>query len=284
MRIHTGNHTLDLDIPVVMAIVNVTPDSFYAGSRTFEGDAIARRVEQALAEGAAVLDVGGYSSRPGAEEVTPAEEYARVARGFEAVRQVSAEIPVSVDTFRAEVVQRLFDRFGPFIINDISGGEFDPAMIETAARCGVPFIAMHMRGTPATMQQYTDYEDIVDELDAFFEKKLLRLRRAGVEQVILDPGFGFAKNTEQNYILLGKLGCFRRFGVPLLAGISRKSMIYKVLGCKPEEALAGTCALHWEALRGGASILRAHDVRAAADVIRLHHFYTQNRCDGHFSE
>ena len=276
MKINTGDHTLDLTAPVVMAIVNVTPDSFYAGSRTFDEDAVVRRVEQALAEGAAILDIGGYSSRPGAEEVTPAEEYTRIARGFEVLRRISAEIPVSIDTFRAEVVQRLFDRFGPFIINDISGGELDPAMIATAARHGVPFVAMHMCGTPATMQQYAGYGDVADEVDAFFEKKLLQLQMAGVEQVILDPGFGFAKSTAQNYVLLGMLERFRRFGVPLLTGISRKSMIYKVLESKPEEALAGTCALHWEALRGGASILRTHDVREAADVIRLYNFYCEN--------
>ena len=277
MKITIGTHTLELTTPIVMAIINVTPDSFHAGSRTFDRKAIALQAERALAEGAAMLDIGGYSSRPGADKVTAEEEYVRLGRGFEAVRQVSPDVPVSIDTFRAQVVQRLFEKFNSFIINDISGGEFDPVMIGTAARYRLPFVAMHLRGTPGTMHAHTGYANVANDVEAFFEQKLLQLQRAGVEQVILDPGFGFAKRTVENYALLGALARFRRFKRPLMAGISRKSMIYKVLGSDPAGALAGSCALHWEALRGGASILRVHDVREAVEVIRLYDFYGKNR-------
>lgn len=278
MKLETGDRTLDLAIPVVMTILNVTPDSFFAGSRRFDTEAIVDGVKKAVAEGASIIDVGGYSSRPGADDVSPQEEYDRLARGVEAVRESCPEMVVSIDTFRCEVARRILDRFGPCIVNDISGGELDPQMIPMVAQYGVPYVAMHMRATPATMQHHTEYTDVVAAVEDFFEAKMSQLTRAGVGQVILDPGFGFAKTTEQNYRLLGELGRFSRFGVPVLAGISRKSMIYKVLDTTPVESLFGTTALHWECLRGGVSILRVHDTRAARDVIRLFNYYI--KCHG----
>ena len=276
--IEIGGRRVDLTTPVVMTIVNVTPDSFFAGSRRFDTEAIAEGVRKAVAEGASMIDVGGYSSRPGADDVSPEQEYERVARGVEMVREISPEMVVSVDTFRSEVARRILDDFGPCIINDISAGELDPQMIPLVAQYDVPYVAMHMRATPATMQDHTEYADVVTAVEDFFEAKMEQLTRAGVRQTILDPGFGFAKTTEQNYWLLRELGRFSRFGVPVLAGISRKSMIYKVLDVTPAEALYGTTALHWECLRGGASILRVHDTRAAHDVIRLFNYY--NKCHG----
>ena len=278
MTIEIGDRTLDLATPAVMTILNVTPDSFFEGSRRFDTEAIAEGVERAVAEEASILDVGGYSSRPGAGDVSPDEEYDRLARGVEAVRKIAPGMIVSVDTFRCEVARRILDSFGPCIVNDISAGELDPQMIPMAAQYGVPYVAMHMRATPATMQQHTEYADVAAAVEDFFEAKMDQLTRAGVRQAILDPGFGFAKTTEQNYRLLRELRRFSRFGVPVLAGISRKSMIYRVLDTTPAESLYGTAALHWECLRGGASILRVHDTRAARDVIRLFNYYI--KCHG----
>ena len=278
MTIEFGDRTLDLATPVVMTILNVTPDSFFEGSRRFDTKAIAEGVRRAVAEGASILDVGGYSSRPGASDVSPDEEYGRLARGMEAVRKIAPGMIVSIDTFRSEVARRILDHFGPCIVNDISAGELDFQMIPMVAQYGVPYIAMHMRATPTTMQHYTEYTDVVAAVEDFFEAKMEQLTRAGVRQTILDPGFGFAKTTEQNYRLLRELRRFSRFGVPVLAGISRKSMIYKVLDTTPAESLYGTTALHWECLRGGVSILRVHDTRAARDVIRLFNYYM--KCHG----
>ena len=267
---------IDLSKPQVMAIVNITPDSFYAGSRTTEAAAVERRVREALDEGASILDVGGYSSRPGACEVPPDEEWRRVRPGLDTVRRLAPGVPVSVDTFRSEVVERAAAAFGDLIVNDISAGELDPAMAGTVARLGLPYIAMHMKGDPQTMQSLTAYRrDIVTEVVAYFERRAAELEAAGIrrDRLVLDPGFGFAKSVEQNYALLAGLPRLRALGYPVLAGLSRKSMIYKVLGTTPAEALAGTVALGWEALRGGATLLRVHDVREAVETIRLYTFY-----------
>lgn len=261
---------MDLSSPVVMAIVNVTPDSFFAGSRNTTGDAIRRRVRQAVDEGAGMLDVGGYSSRPGAAEVSAEEEFERVAAGMRIIRELCPEIPVSVDTFRASVAERVVDEFGKVIVNDISAGELDPDMIPAVARLKVPYLAMHMRGTPATMQSLTDYDDVTAEVVRYFSHKIDRCVQAGIDDIILDPGFGFAKTVEQNFELLGRMRDLRILERPVLAGISRKTMIWKTLGIKPEEALNGTTALHWECLRQGASILRVHDVKEAVETVRLY--------------
>lgn len=274
--------TVDLDFaaPQVMAIVNVTPDSFYAGSRNLDLEAVERRVLEAVEEGASILDVGGYSSRPGAAEVPVEEEWARVKAGVGAVRRLAPAAVVSVDTFRSEIARRVLDAFGPVIINDISAGELDPAILEVVARHGVPYIAMHMKGDPQTMQSLTDYRrDIATEVVSYFRERVERLLAAGIrrERIILDPGFGFAKTVAQNYELLSGLHRLCALGFPVLAGLSRKSMIYKVLDATPEESLAGTVALGWECLRQGANILRVHDVREAADTVRLFRIYEQNR-------
>lgn len=271
---------LDLSTPRVMAILNVTPDSFYVDSRTPDGTAIARRVSEAVAQGASIIDVGGYSSRPGADEIPPDEEWRRVEAGVGAVRRLAPGMTVSVDTFRSKVAERALESFGPLIINDISAGELDPRMAEVAARHDVPYIAMHMQGDPRTMQNLTDYRrDIVTEVTAWAEAKVAQLQAAGIrrENILLDPGFGFAKTTAQNYELLAGLDRLTALGYSVLAGVSRKSMIYKVLDATPAESLAGTVALGWECLRQGAAILRVHDVREAADTVRIFNVFRQNR-------
>ena len=274
-----NNPLFDFSQPRVMAILNVTPDSFFAGSRMPDAPHVERRVREAVAEGASIIDVGGYSSRPGADEVSPGEEWRRVKLGVGAVRRLAPGMAVSVDTFRSEVAARAIERFGPLIINDISAGELDPAMPAVAAKYGVPYIAMHMKGDPRTMQTLTDYKrDITAEVVAYFEARVAALLAAGIarEHLVLDPGFGFAKTTEQNYELLAGLHRLCALGYPVLAGLSRKSMIYRVLGVTPAQSLAGTVALGWECLRQGAAILRVHDVREAVDTVRIFNAYVQN--------
>lgn len=257
-----------------MTIVNVTDDSFYEGSRTSGAEAIERRVASALEQGAAIFDVGGYSSRPGADDIPPEEEWRRVERGLTAVRRVAGDIPVSVDTFRAEVARRAIENFGELIINDISAGVLDPEIVDVAARYDAPYIAMHMRGTPQTMQSLVSYErDIVTEVCDYFGRRIGELRARGVNRLILDPGFGFAKSVEQNYELMAGLRRLCDMGYPVLSGVSRKSMIYRLLNITPQEALAGTAALNWESLRQGATILRVHDTREAADMVRMFEVY-----------
>ena len=268
-----GDKVLELSQPQVMTIINVTDDSFFEGSRTVDERSIVARAEQAVAQGATILDVGGYSSRPGAAELSIEDEWQRVRLGLRAVRSVS-DIPVSVDTFRSEVARRAIEEFGELIINDISAGELDANMVDVVAKYNLPYVAMHMRGTPQTMQSRTDYEqDIVSEVCQYFERRLEELRQRGVSKIILDPGFGFAKTLEQNYELLGGLNRLTAMGYPVLVGVSRKSMIYKLLGVTSAEALNGTTALHWEALRQGAAILRVHDTREAVEVVRIFNEY-----------
>ena len=270
--------SIDLSAPQVMAILNVTPDSFYAGSRMPDAGAVEQHVREAVAEGAHLIDVGGYSSRPGADEVPADEEWRRVALGVEAVRRLAPGVTVSVDTFRSEVAAKAIETFGPLIINDISAGELDPAMLSVAAKYDVPYIAMHMKGDPRTMQSQTDYRrDITTEVVDYFHTRIETMLAAGIRpgNIILDPGFGFAKTTEQNYELLAGLHRLCELGYPVLAGLSRKSMIYKVLDVTPAESLAGTVALGWECLRQGAKILRVHDVREAADTVKLFNLFRQ---------
>lgn len=262
---------IDFFQPQVMAIVNVTDDSFYEGSRTQSDDAIVERVREVVEQGATIVDVGGYSSRPGAKDISVAEEWQRVQRGLQAVRSVSKDVAVSVDTFRVEVAELAIKEFGDVIINDISAGELSPRMIDVVADAGVPYVAMHMRGTPQTMQQNTSYSDgVVSEVCRYFEQRVEYLLGRGVNDIILDPGFGFAKSAEQNFELLAHLSQLCALGYPVLAGLSRKSMIYNTLGVTAAEALAGTVALNWEALRQGATILRVHDVKEAVDVVQLY--------------
>lgn len=271
--------TLDFSVPQVMAIVNITPDSFFGESRTFDADAVVRRVETALREGAAMFDIGGYSSRPGAGEVPEEEEWRRVAMGLEIVRRMAPQVPVSVDTFRSGIVGRVIERFGPVAVNDISAGALDERMLPTVARYGVPYIAMHMRGTPQTMQSMTGYRlGIVAETVDYFRRRISDMLQAGIrrENIVLDPGFGFAKTLEQNYELLAGLHRVCELGFPVLAGVSRKSMIWRALDATPADALAGTVALQWECLRQGAVVLRVHDVREAVDTVRLFEIYKRS--------
>lgn len=257
--------------PQLMAILNVTDDSFYAGSRNMEERAISERVVQAIEEGATIIDVGGYSTRPGAKDISLEEEWQRVERGLKCIRYISEDIAISVDTFRSGVVERAVALVGGIIVNDISAGEADTRMVDVVAHHKLPYIAMHMRGTPQTMQSMTQYEEgICESVCRYFTQRVEYLRQRGVNDIILDPGFGFAKSVEQNFELLGGLSSLSALGYPVLAGLSRKSMIYRALDITPEESLAGTVALNWEALRQGASILRVHDVREARQVIELY--------------
>ena len=263
----------------VVAILNVTPDSFYAASRNGTSSGIEERIREAVAAGAAVIDVGGYSSRPGAAEVSPEEEWLRVERGVAAVRRIAPGMTVSVDTFRASVACRAIETFGPLVVNDISAGTLDAEMFPVVARYGVPYIAMHMKGDPRTMQSMTHYAGtVVGEVCDWFRRRIDAMHAAGIAdgQIVLDPGFGFAKTLEQNYALLAGLHRLCATGYPVLVGVSRKSMIYKLLGTTPEGALAGTIALGWECLRQGATLLRVHDVREAVDTIRIFETYAAN--------
>ncbi len=260
---------VSLDTPVVMGILNVTPDSFYAASRQRGEADIERRIETILSEGGAWIDVGGYSSRPDAEDVSPEEEKRRLEPALRLLRDRYPEVPVSLDTFRAEVARWGVEEYGVALINDISGGELDEAMFRTVAGLRVPYLLMHMRGTPRTMQRHTDYADLMEEVMLYFARKVRELRLLGVNDIILDPGFGFSKTLEQNYRLMRHLEEFAVFELPLLVGVSRKSMIYRLLDATPEESLNGTTVLNTFALLHGADILRVHDVRQAVEAVRI---------------
>ena len=270
-----GDLDLDLGRPQVMSIINVTPDSFYSFSRSVSESDIIRSVDIAVSEGADILDVGGYSSRPGADEVSPEAEYSRVSKALEIIRSRYPAIPVSIDSFRSDVVGRCIDTYGPCIVNDISAGELDSGMLSTVSAFGVPYIAMHMRGTPADMQQYTQYDDVTEDVRLFFESKIGQLLDSGIREdhIILDPGFGFSKTLAQNYQLMRGLYKLCNMGYPVLVGVSRKSMIYKITGSEPADAMSGTLGLQWESLRQGASILRVHDTRAAVDLVKIFNYY-----------
>lgn len=260
----------EFDSPVVMGILNVTPDSFYAGSHAFDHQAIEHRVQEIIAQGADMIDIGGYSSRPGADEVSEAEEMQRIERGLAIIRDFDKSIPVSVDTFRAAVARRAIEEWGADIVNDISGGMADPAMFDTVAGLRAPYILMHMRGTPKTMQSLTGYNDVTADVVAELSKPLHRLMLKGVADVIIDPGFGFAKTTGQNYELFNNLDKIAELlERPLLVGISRKSMITRICDITPDEALPGTIALNTAAIMKGASIIRVHDVAAARQAVTV---------------
>lgn len=274
MILNIRGNLIEFNRPAVMGIVNVTPDSFFAGSRV-PADSVTARVSEMMAQGADIIDLGGYSSRPGADTVTAEEELARLVPAIAAIRERFPDIPVSVDTFRADVARECIAQ-GADIINDIGGGDLDPEMFGTIADLRVPYILMHMRGTPATMQSLTDYDDVVADVLRDLAFKTDRLHQLGVNDVIIDPGFGFAKTVDQNYRLLAALGMFREIGCPVLAGVSRKTMIWKELGIHPDEALNGTTAINMIALMNGADILRVHDVRECAETVRLFCAYRRN--------
>ena len=259
---------LDLSIPKVMGVINITPDSFYSGSRVTDEKNIIRTAVKMAEDGADILDIGGYSSRPGADDISVEEEKRRVLK---AIRIVSREMPdkiISVDTFRAEIAREAISA-GAHIINDISGGEADNNMFGYVEKMNVPYIMMHMQGNPRTMQKNPVYDDVVADILKWFGERIFRLQSAGVKDIIIDPGFGFGKTVDQSFEMLQRLGDFSVADLPLLVGISRKSLIWKTLNITPEEALNGTSVLNAVALLNGADILRVHDVREAVQAVRL---------------
>jgi len=264
-----GYLELDLSRPVVMGILNVTPDSFYDGGKYTNIESAIIHAEQMVEQGAAIIDIGGASTRPGAEQPTAEEEWSRLRPILEEVRGVFPSVPVSVDTWRGEIAKRAVE-CGANIVNDISGGTMDPEMFAHVARLNVPYVCMHIKGTPGNMQENPQYDNVVDEVRNYFTQKLAALSRAGVQDVILDPGFGFGKDVHHNYALMKNLPEFAAFGKPLLVGVSRKSMITRLLDVRKDDALNGTTALHMVALERGANILRVHDVKEAVECIRIY--------------
>ena len=262
--------------PWVMGILNVTPDSFFAESRTIETDDIRRRVDDLISQGADIIDIGGYSSRPGAPEVSTDEEYSRLARGLEAIRKYHPDTLISVDTFRADVARRCVSDWEADIINDISGGNLDAEMWPTVAELRVPYILMHMRGTPSSMQSLCDYNDVTADVIRDLAFKIDAMHQLGIADIIVDPGFGFAKDINQNYQLMAELDQFKQLNAPLLVGISRKSMIYRPLDITPQTAINGTTVLNTFALLHGANILRVHDVKEAVEAVKIIDLIKQN--------
>lgn len=262
--------------PWVMGILNVTPDSFFAESRTIETDDIRRRVDDLISQGTDIIDIGGYSSRPGAPEVSADEEYSRLARGLEAIRKYHPDTLISVDTFRADVARRCVSDWEADIINDISGGNLDAEMWPTVAELQVPYILMHMRGTPSSMQSLCDYNDVTADVIRDLAFKIDAMHQLGIADIIVDPGFGFAKDINQNYQLMAELDQFKQLNAPLLVGISRKSMIYRPLDITPQTAINGTTVLNTFALLHGANILRVHDVKEAVEAVKIIDLIKQN--------
>ena len=267
--INVNGSLLDLSQPRVMGILNVTPDSFYAGSRTQTEAEIVRRVKQIVSEGAAIIDIGAYSSRSNADNVSAREEMERLRMGLKILFEIQPDAVVSVDTFRADVARMCVEEYGVAIINDIAAGEMDANMFHTVAALNVPYIMMHMQGTPQSMQQHPHYDNLLKEVFLYFARKVQQLRDLGVKDIILDPGFGFGKTMEHNYELLSHLEEFRIFELPLLVGVSRKSMIYRLLDITPQEPLNGNTVLDTICLLKGADILRVHDVKEAVETVRI---------------
>ncbi len=268
MTINCRGKLYDFTRPLIAGILNLTPDSFYDGGRYNSVEAGLRRAEQIVAENAAMIDIGAYSSRPGAKEVETEEEIKRLLPTLEAVRRKFPEILISVDTFRSEVAEIVLRDFQVDLINDIAAGR-DPKMLSTVAKYNTPYIMMHMQGSPQTMQKSPQYADLMKDILLFFAHKTKEAHQAGVKDILIDPGFGFGKTIEDNYVLLNELEKFKIFGLPIYVGISRKSMIYKYLHLTPEEVLPANSALHMLALQNGANVLRVHDVKEAVQVAKV---------------
>lgn len=264
-----GGEVLDFSTPAVMGILNVTPDSFYDGGSYQSEAKIIGRIHQIVEEGGRIIDVGAYSSRPGAAAVSEKEEIGRLMPAVELIRKYYPHIPVSIDTFRAKVAKEVNTCMGTVIVNDISGGTMDETMFDYVSQAGIPYVMMHIQGTPETMQKNPEYADVVKEVGQFFRERIARLEAAGFRQIILDPGFGFGKTLQHNYELLDGMETYKSFGYPLLAGISRKSMIYKLLGGTPADALNGTTVLNTISLLKGADIIRVHDVKEAVEAVKI---------------
>lgn len=267
--INLNGMLMDLSTPRVMGILNLTPDSFFGGSRMQTAEQVVGRIEQMRNEGADMVDVGACSTRPGASQPSLQEEMERLRKGLSLVREVWPEAVLSVDTYRSQVVRMCVEEFGVAIVNDISAGQMDGEMFPTVAQLGVPYVMTHMQGTPETMQQHPHYQHILKEVCLFFAKRIDALRKLGAKDIILDPGFGFGKTLEHNYQLLANLHELNLFDLPLLVGVSRKSMVYKLLETTPDEALNGTTSLHTIALLKGANILRVHDVKEARQAVKI---------------
>lgn len=267
--INLNGKLIKLDRVLVMGIVNVTPDSFYSDSRMGDEHQISTLVKSMIDSGVDIFDIGGYSTRPGATDVPIEEEIKRLTLGIDTIRKISPNIPISIDTFRSEVVKTLYDQFGGFIVNDISGGDFDPKMFSTVADLGLPYILMHINGTPANMKNLTVKGDVVQTVITELSSKVESLKLLGVNDIIIDPGFGFGKSIEQNFKLLNELDNFKLFELPIVAGISRKSMIWRTLDTTPDKTLNGTSVLNTVAVLNGAAILRVHDVKEASETVQL---------------
>jgi len=269
LSLNIDGRIMNLSTPRVMGILNATPDSFYDESRVPEPSLALERAREMIGQGADILDVGAVSSRPGANQISEAEELERLSPVLEALREAFPDFPISVDTWRAGVARTVRERFGIQMINDISAGTMDPEMFPTMARLGIPYIIMHMQGIPANMQNDPEYDNVVDELLQFFAERVHKLRLLGMNDIIIDPGFGFGKTLGQNYKLLRQFDSFRMFELPLMAGVSRKSMIYRLLDSEPDAALNGTTAAHMALLVKGAKLLRVHDVEAAVETVKI---------------
>ncbi|HEY4785749.1 MAG TPA: dihydropteroate synthase [Bacteroidales bacterium] len=259
----------ELTTPMVMGILNITPDSFYEGSRYTSEASVLQRCERILVDGGAIIDIGAYSSRPGAEHISEEDELNRLVPALKMIRKTFPDALLSVDTFRANVAKIVVRDFGVQMINDISAGTLDESMMETVASLNVPYVMMHIKGDPRTMQQLTEYDDLIRDILKYFAEKVEKAKMAGVQDIIIDPGFGFGKTLEQNYQLLSRLSDLRIFELPVLVGISRKSMIYKLLEITADNSLAGTVAVNTLALLNGANILRVHDVKEAVDTVKI---------------
>lgn len=267
--INVKGELLDLSRPIVMGILNITPDSFYKNSRKQAEKDIVKRAEQIICEGGTIIDIGGQSSNPNSFLLSVDEELDRLRPALSVIKREFPEALVSVDTFYSQIAKVCVEEYGVALVNDISGGEIDKNMFETVAGLNVPYILMHMRGTPRTMSELTDYDNMLQDIFYYFSEKIALLHQLGVKDVIVDPGFGFSKTLDQNYELMAALRGFAVFESPILAGISRKSMIYNLTGTNPEGSLNGTTVLNTFAIQNGANILRVHDVKAATEVIQI---------------
>lgn len=276
-EINVNGRLMDLSRPKVMGILNITPDSFFADSRKQTEEEIETQVLRMMEEGADIIDIGAYSSRPNAADVTPEDEMQRLRHGLSILRRVAPDAVVSVDTFRADVARMCVEEYGVAIINDIAAGEMDAAMFDTVVSLGVPYVMMHMQGTPRTMQSAPHYDNLMREVMLYFAEKVERLRSMGAKDLILDPGFGFGKTLEHNYELMAHMEELELFELPILVGISRKSMIYRLLDITPQESLNGTTVLNTLALMKGAHILRVHDVLPAVQAVKMVEAMKQNR-------
>ena len=267
--INLNGRLLDLSQPVVMGIINVTPDSFFDGGKYKTEKKVVKRAEEILEQGGAVIDIGAVSTKPGSEGISTKDEIERLLPAVKAVKKEFPNAFISIDTYRSWVALKIIEECGPCMVNDVSGGNFDDHMFDTIGKLGVPYVLMHMQGTPLKMQQNPEYSDIIRDISMFFTEQVKKLTKAGVKDVIIDPGFGFGKNLDHNYELLNRLDSFKVFQLPLMVGVSRKSMICKLLNIKPDDALNGTSVVNTLALMGGADILRVHDVSEAVEAVRI---------------